>query len=70
MDKIVFFSGEYVIILVQLVCHVPIRQLQPEDGTKEKLKHVVVNIVSKSFRYIFYTIKSCVRLSNYIYFKY
>jgi ribosomal protein L18E len=36
---------------------------------KGKPKHVVVIISSVSFRYIFYTIISSVRLSNYIYFK-
>jgi len=36
MDKTVFFSGEYVIILVKPVCRGPIRQLQPADGLKRK----------------------------------
>jgi len=38
MDKIVFFSGVYVINLVKLFCHGPIRQLQSEDGLKRKAK--------------------------------
>jgi len=35
---------------------------------KGKMKHAALIIISISFRYIFYTIKSCVRLGNYVYF--
>jgi hypothetical protein len=36
MDKTVFYSEEYVIILVKPVCRGPIRQLHPEDDLKRK----------------------------------
>jgi len=38
MEKRVFFSGEYVIILLKPVCRGPIWQLQTEDGLRKKAK--------------------------------